>query len=125
MDAEAGTHQKSLKSFFCKIVFRMSNINCMDDFRDEIPERVAAPTAQRARVYTPLRRGEEWVLLDQRGEGKPKMKKNILKPRNFLVPLMRLHCKPGPHGGKKRLVEMRGRRWMQEYSDELASSGRT
>jgi hypothetical protein len=33
---------------------------------------------------------------------KGKKKRKILKERNFLVPIMRLHCKDGPHLDKKK-----------------------
>ena len=52
-------------------------------------------------------------------------KRNIPKQRNFLVPLMRLQCKPGPHSGKRRQSETDwGRDWMQDYLEELSASNR-
>jgi hypothetical protein len=49
-------------------------------------------------------------------------KRNIPKQRNLLVPLMRLHCKPGPHNGKKLQSEGgEGRRLIQAYWEELSA----
>jgi hypothetical protein len=70
---------------------------------------VLQPVVARCRSLAPGRYGEvshgfkrDFLGNEAKTEVKMKKKRKLPKERNFLVPMMRLHCKPGPHrDGKK------------------------
>jgi hypothetical protein len=47
-----------------------------------------------------------------------KRKKKKPKERNFLVPMMRAHCKPGPHTDKKKEAARKACRDEPELEDD-------
>jgi hypothetical protein len=57
----------------------------------------------------------------QRGPARKKMKsrkKKKITDRNFLVPAMRAHCKPGPHTDKKKEASRRACRNVPKAYDD-------
>jgi hypothetical protein len=47
-----------------------------------------------------------------------KRKRKKPKERNFLVPIMRAHCKPGPHKDKKKEAARKACRDAPEVEDD-------
>jgi len=50
-------------------------------------------------------------------------KKKKIKDRNFLVPVMRAHCKPGPHADKKKDASRTACRGILKPEDDQLASG--